>query len=352
MITMIEASLWHDTYTYVVHYFHASRSVHPCEMFPTFQPPRCEKDYLNFLQHLMDLRENVYRAPLTFPHTLQVVDQCTDPYPPRGRTEISAPPKVPQHHQPKKRMRIFPELSSPEEMQVVIERGLQTGCEKWSQVYAGRLTVRARTCDVVVKLYQECMFPEPSSVNFYGSEGIFEGDWPSGTELAQREAWAYNLLQQYQGSTVPYSYGFYTFRLRSEKITGFVMEKLDGLTVEEFFALNDHRRQVKLLLAEALAWSIHGLHCAGVVHSDIRRSNMRIRTDNGADLIYVTLFDFSNAAGKFNSLNRLTFGRDAGCITEVAIGDDDDSVEAWKVRSQVMQPTWAEMFRVDGNIYF
>ena len=214
----------------------------------------------------MDLREKVYMAPLTFPHTLQVVDQCTNPDPPQGHTETSVPPEVPQHHQPKKRMRIFPELSSPKEMQVVLERELQTGRKGWSQVYAGRLTVRTRTCDVVVKLYQECMFPDPSSVNFYGSEGIFEGDWPSGTEVAQREAWAYKLLQQYHGFIVPYSYGFYTvtciyfllhalsanvgvqFKLRSEKIIGFVMEKLSGLTVEEYFALNDHRREAKLLL--------------------------------------------------------------------------------------------------------
>jgi hypothetical protein len=179
-------------------------------MFPTFQPPRCEKDYLNFLQQLIDLREKAHRAPLTFPHTLQVVDQCTNPCPPQGSTETSVPPEVPQRHQPKKRMRIFPEHSSPQEMQVVLERELQTGRKGWSQVYAGRLTVRTQTCNIVVKLYQECMFPDPSSVNFYGSEGIFESDWPSGTEVAQREAWAYKLLQLYQGYIVPYSYGFYT----------------------------------------------------------------------------------------------------------------------------------------------
>jgi hypothetical protein len=57
------------------------------KMFPTFQPPRCEKDYLNFVEQLIDLRRKVYRAPLTFPHTLSVADQCTHPGPPQGRTE-------------------------------------------------------------------------------------------------------------------------------------------------------------------------------------------------------------------------------------------------------------------------
>jgi hypothetical protein len=179
-------------------------------MFPTFQPPRCEKDYLDFLQQLMDLRAKAFITPLTFPHTLQVVDQCTDPCPPQGHTETYVSPEVPQRHQPKKRMRVFPELSSPKEMQVVLERELQTGLKGWSQVYGGRLTIHTQTCDVIVKLYQECMFPDPSPLNFFGSKGIFEGDWPSGTEVAQREAWAYKLLRRYQGSTVPYSYGFYT----------------------------------------------------------------------------------------------------------------------------------------------
>jgi hypothetical protein len=97
-------------------------------------------------------------------------------------------------------------------MHVVLEGELQTGREGWSQVYEGRLNIGKQTCVVVVKLYQECMFRDPSPVNFYGSEGIFEGDWPSGTEVAQREAWAYKQLHQYQGSTVPYSYGFYRVR--------------------------------------------------------------------------------------------------------------------------------------------
>ena len=178
-------------------------------MFATFQPPRCEKDYLNFVEQLIDLRQKAYRAPLTFPHTLSVVDQCTNPGPPQGRTETSVPPVVPWRHQPKKCMRVFPELSSPTAMHVVLAEELQTGRDGWSQVYEGRLTIGEQTCLVVVKLYQECMFRDPSAFNFYGSEGIFEGDWPSGTEVAQREAWAYKQLQQYQGSTVPYSYGFY-----------------------------------------------------------------------------------------------------------------------------------------------
>jgi hypothetical protein len=179
-------------------------------MFPTFKPPCCREEYLEFRQQLSALREEVYKTPLILPHTLPVVGRCTNPVPPLGHTETSSPPVVPQRHEPKKRIRIFPELSPPSELQVVLEKELQTGRSGWAQVYEGQLTIGTRSCDVVVKLYQECMFCDPSEINFYGSEGIFEGDWPSGTEVAQREAWAYKQLQKYQGSTVPHSYGFYT----------------------------------------------------------------------------------------------------------------------------------------------
>ena len=180
------------------------------EMFPTFKPPRCREEYLEFRHKLTTLRKEVYKAPLTLPHTLPVIDRCTNPRPPLGHTETSSPPVVPQRHEPKKRMRGFLELLSPAEMKVVLENELQAGRDGWAQVYEGQLTIGTQSCKVVVKLYQECMFRDPCEINCYGSKGIFEGDWPSGTEVAQREAWAYNQLQEYQGSTVPYSYGFYT----------------------------------------------------------------------------------------------------------------------------------------------
>jgi hypothetical protein len=84
-------------------------------------------------------------------------------------------------------------------MKNILEKELQTGRNRWAQVYEGQLSIGTLTCNVVVKLYQECMFRDPSQMNFYGSKGIFEGDWPSLTQVAQREAWAYKQLQGYQG---------------------------------------------------------------------------------------------------------------------------------------------------------
>jgi hypothetical protein len=175
-------------------------------MFPHFEPPHCKDEYYALLDRLSDLRRKAVEKPLRLPHDLMVVDQCTDPRPPDGTTEILNDPQLPSQHQPKQRARVFPEFSSPEDMQVVLVEAIQTGEGGWAQVYAGRFTIGTRSCDVIVKLYQECMFRKPYGSEFYGMD---KGEWPSATEVAQCEAWAYQMLEQYQGSTIPYSYGFY-----------------------------------------------------------------------------------------------------------------------------------------------
>jgi hypothetical protein len=178
--------------------------------FPEFKGPDGEDAYFTFLKNLNHLRQRSYSKPLSFPYALPVLKRFTEPRPPPGpSTKTYDAPDVPQHHQPTKRVQAFPHPWSPEDMKLVLCEKLQTGRDGWSQAYTGKLTIGTRTCDVVVKLYQECMFRDPSSTNFYGPEGVFDGDWMSGTEVAQREAWSYNMLDRYQGSTIPYSYGFY-----------------------------------------------------------------------------------------------------------------------------------------------
>jgi hypothetical protein len=55
------------------------------------------------------------------------------------------------------------------------------------------------------------MFRDPNLADFYNPNpnGIPDGGLFSATEVAQREAWAYKMLAQYQGSSIPFSYGFY-----------------------------------------------------------------------------------------------------------------------------------------------
>jgi len=54
------------------------------------------------------------------------------------------------------------------------------------------------------------------------------------------------------------------------------------------------------------------MQCAGVVHGDIRCSNMRVFANSAQEALHVVLFDFSNSAPKFNHRGELAYGRDAG----------------------------------------
>jgi hypothetical protein len=172
-----------------------------CKMFPRFKQPRCREDYTTLIDDMRARRREASAIKWKFPHVLPVLNDCKDPVPWEGSTDISQPPQVPRRHQPKQRQRVFPEVSSPRDMQVLLLTPLQTGYTKWSQVYVALLTIGGRSCEVVIKLYQQCMFLEPNSANV--------DEWSSATEVAQREAWAYQMLERYQGSTIPYSYGFY-----------------------------------------------------------------------------------------------------------------------------------------------
>jgi len=167
-------------------------------MFPEFQAPRCDEEYNKFRKNLSNSRSKAYKDTFNLPgFELPVLAQCTDPYPPPGQIEVHEAPDVPRRHQPIMRVRHFPELSSPNDMHVFLDHPLQTGRQGWAQVYAGRLSIHGKTCDVVVKLYQECMFRDPDPRNFYAIDGYRTSDWNPATTVAQREAWAYLMLKEY-----------------------------------------------------------------------------------------------------------------------------------------------------------
>ena len=100
----------------------------------------------------------------------------------------------------------------------------------WSHVYGGRLTIGKQTCVVVVKLYQECMFRDPSPLNFYGLEGIFDGDWPSGSARSLGIQAAAAVSGFYSAIFIRILYDYLLFRLREEIVVGFVNR--DGLERE------------------------------------------------------------------------------------------------------------------------
>ncbi|GAA5959000.1 hypothetical protein JCM3765_000797 [Sporobolomyces pararoseus] len=100
---------------------------------------------------------------------------------------------------------------------------------QWGQVWRasvidekGRRTLEGRT--VVVKLYQESLFPDPLGED----EPEIDG-WSRYTaaQLEERESRVYSQARALQGRDIPLSYGFYTFALPSgEKVHGVVLEDL------------------------------------------------------------------------------------------------------------------------------
>jgi hypothetical protein len=310
-------------------------------MFPRFKQPRCREDYTTLIDDMRARRREASAIKWKFPHVLPVLNDCKDPVPWEGSTDISQPPQVPRRHQPKQRQRVFPEVSSPRDMQVLLLTPLQTGYTKWSQVYVALLTIGGRSCEVVIKLYQQCMFLEPNSANV--------DEWSSATEVAQREAWAYQMLERYQGSTIPYSYGFYMFQLPTETVVGFVMEKIGGLEVDEYFVRNNNDHAA-MLLADTLAWAIDQIHSAGVVHGDLQRSNVRICTDGDIPgSLYFIIFDFSVALQKYTTLNKPTYGSDAYDIMNVTMPDSGDLQLRWRRNNREKRPAWVRMFLVGPN---
>jgi hypothetical protein len=99
---------------------------------------------------------------------------------------------------------------------------------------------------------------------------------------------------------------------------------------------------------------------------------MRVFTNNGPHSLYIVLFDFSNAAPKFNHLGKFTFRRDAWLVLllyflycihrdalsfsmkHVVLGGDPESIKAWQKMTldRKPQPAWLEMYTVDNILRF
>lgn len=98
-------------------------------------------------------------------------------------------------------------------MEVTLTEGLQTG-RCWLQVYRGRLCVNSKTepkleADVVVKLFHECLFPDPVTWDTFDPNKATYHEWVSASEIFQAEAWAYDRPEDIQGTITPHHHGSY-----------------------------------------------------------------------------------------------------------------------------------------------
>jgi hypothetical protein len=174
--------------------------------FPTSPRIRTDSECAALQTRLEADRKNV---AIHCPKTIHG-QRCTEPAAPRSHDQSADIPELPQEFIPTTRPRIqdFPCRSV---LEILLQEPIRADVDRWSQVYKATVTSQsAIEHPVAVKLFQESKFPMPTLDQFPDEEYTpYRHGWLFGTEMAQRETWAYETLRDVQGSTVPHFYGAY-----------------------------------------------------------------------------------------------------------------------------------------------
>jgi len=229
----------------------------------------------------------------------------------------------------------------------MVTEPLHTGVDQLSQTYRSRVTQQNReSINVIVKLFQQSLLPYPSLENIV--DELSKGDWISATELAEREAWAYDKMAALQGTTIPHSYGFYVFRIPSgEEVIGHVMEEIGGFETTVYLEKNVHNSDAVWALADATAWALHAIHCEGVVHYDMRHRNMHILAPDPLSKsasTAVVLFDFALSSQIINEGYSI-LARDCHDLQHelISAGVPADVFGVWRNTRVKESPEWRSM---------
>ncbi|GAA5844441.1 hypothetical protein JCM9279_006307 [Rhodotorula babjevae] len=164
-----------------------------------------------------------WQGPNLHPESLPPAD-----YP--GETPLPSP------HEPRPLLSAFLARDSPGSgasvWSVRLLEGIQTGADKWAQVWRGEaVDEQVRTVGRVVLLYQQALFPFPDEELPSNAEHDCFWWWPA-RHAEACESRAYHDLSAYQGRDVPLCYGFYKFCLPDgEEVVGVVLEDLVGEVV-------------------------------------------------------------------------------------------------------------------------
>ncbi|GAA5979214.1 hypothetical protein JCM5350_007102 [Sporobolomyces pararoseus] len=139
-----------------------------------------------------------------------------------------------------------------------LQTGTNVDCQ-WGQVWRARAS-RGRGGEngglsVVVKLYQEALFPDPQ-----GSDNVEEGGYARLTadQTEFFESRVYSRAQVLQGSVIPLCYGFYYFVMSDgTQVTGVVLEDLTEISdpIEDFVEQLERRGKLSLENVDTLVRS-------------------------------------------------------------------------------------------------
>ncbi|KAF8579282.1 hypothetical protein K439DRAFT_410342 [Ramaria rubella] len=236
-----------------------------------FDCPTNISDLLQFHKRTRGYKTAALEAPISPPFTLVVTD-C------HGRKPIFPSPIRRQVA-----LAILTSIASgPDALQLVLTEPVQVGEDQTSQVWKGTMSTTGSQnetypADVMIKIYQESLYQDAPALCDLVHDG-FHIEWHPGAYTAGREAWAYDRMEELQGRSVPWSYGFYKFLLpNGESAFGHVMELVDGLR-----ATLPQAKASALGLDEASIWNLadelgrtlHDIHSCGVLHADLHPQNV------------------------------------------------------------------------------
>ncbi|KAJ7574305.1 hypothetical protein C8J56DRAFT_979337 [Mycena floridula] len=163
-----------------------------------------------------------------------------------------------------------------EETSLYTNQPLRIGMDEWSQVWLGSMARNdsSHTWPVVIKIFQQSFFP--CDDYYAAADHEFNND-----NFARNEAAAFMILADLQGSEIPWSYGFYKFRLPHGEIAfGHVMEFFPGPRgdkIHYLFAISERlplKEETWMPMLESLTKTVHKIRRRGIQHNDLSLQNI------------------------------------------------------------------------------
>ncbi|KAF8742867.1 hypothetical protein RHS02_03064, partial [Rhizoctonia solani] len=206
---------------------------------------------------------------------------------------------------------------------ISLSEPIRHGQNKWAQVW--RANLRCSTVGgwsagipVVVKLFQESLFPPPTPDDLLGDKS--ECAWYSMKEQAEAEAWAYEMLKSHQGQHIPYSYGMYEFTLPcgEERVIGHVMEDVTSWTLDEYLHIIGGEANIEQTwqIATAAVQGLQSIHASGVAHRDLKPRHILVPKEQHGTVVFVD-FTYSASDGPADSQPLYDTLRESGFVNGI-----------------------------------
>ncbi|KZO90179.1 hypothetical protein CALVIDRAFT_542928 [Calocera viscosa TUFC12733] len=225
----------------------------------------------------------------------------------------------------------------PRRVCIKLEKALRAGLNCWSQVWLASVTSsctpKATDREIVVKLFQEGLFPKPDL--YWDGKGQSRAG-----ELCMKERWAYNVLEPLQGCELAHYYGLFNFTLpSSQQVLGLAIEYVRGEPISHNMKTMTGADWNARDAMTQLASIVHGINSYGVNHGDLRPSNVLHISSSGC----LVILDFARAS-PIDSVSvdkQPDYAGEWKCFC--AIAGQQDAYEWLEERIKAGDP-WAEQF--------